>query len=189
MTGMDRIPQPPGADSYRALTEVVSESDCVWPQGHDIGEGLHAGNNTFCIVKAQYTLYRTATRRHATMCSMGKTLNERLRQARINAGYEKAGDFAKAVGVQEGTYRHHENGTGGRSVPLSAAKKYAAKLGIDLNWLLNGDEPVAAPLTAEEQQLLARFRILHPTKRKSLLDILPELPEPQTDQPQPGDQE
>ncbi|HZF44728.1 MAG TPA: helix-turn-helix transcriptional regulator [Sphingomonadaceae bacterium] len=120
---------------------------------------------------------------------MGTTLNERLRQARINAGFEKASDFAKAVGVQEGTYRHHENGTGGRSVPLSAAKKYAAKLGIDLNWLLNGDGPDAAPLTAEDRELLARFKALPPAKRKSFLDILPEAPASQPDQPPADDQE
>lgn len=188
---MNGVSHPPSADGYGALADIVSESDCVWPQGHDVGEGLHGMDNTLCIAAAQYTLYRTRAQARATMCSMGTTLNERLRQARINAGFEKAGDFAKAVGVQEGTYRHHENGTGGRGVPLSAAKKYAKKLGVDLNWLLNGEDVPAPiePLSAEDQELLARFKRLPATKRRSFLDILPELPASRPDQQQPDDQE
>lgn len=128
-------------------------------------------DNTLCIVSPQYTLYRTVSRADATMCSMATTLNERLRDARIRAGYETAGDFAKAMGIQEGTYRHHENGTGGRSVPLAAVKRYAAKLGADLNWLLNGDGHPPAESDASKRLEAIKAR-LTPTQMEAVADML-----------------
>lgn len=63
--------------------------------------------------------------------------HDRLRQARANAGFKSAAEFAAAAGVQEGTYRHHENGI--RGFPAAAARRYAAKLGVTANWILFGD--------------------------------------------------
>lgn len=66
------------------------------------------------------------------------TTNERLRQARIEAGFQTAKAAVDAFGWQEGAYRNHENGTQGRKVPLEAAKKYAAAFKVRLEWLLQG---------------------------------------------------
>ncbi|MFZ2869867.1 LexA family transcriptional regulator [Zavarzinia sp.] len=60
----------------------------------------------------------------------------RLRQARRAAGYASAGSFARAAGIEEGGYRHHENGT--RPLTVEAAQKYAPLLRCDWVWLFNG---------------------------------------------------
>ncbi|PWR24549.1 S24 family peptidase [Zavarzinia aquatilis] len=61
----------------------------------------------------------------------------RLRQARRAAGYASAGAFARAAGIEEGGYRHHENGT--RPLTAEAAQKYAPLLHCDWVWLFSGD--------------------------------------------------
>lgn len=68
------------------------------------------------------------------------TANKRLKEARIQAGYESAAAFAAVADVGETTYRHHENGTGGRGVPSSKLAHYARVLGVSVEWLLTGDQ-------------------------------------------------
>lgn len=68
---------------------------------------------------------------------MENSVAKRLRWAREDAGYATAADFARKLGVEVGTYRHHENGTRGLRVPT--ARRYAKVLNIDVNWLLTGE--------------------------------------------------
>jgi DNA-binding XRE family transcriptional regulator len=44
---------------------------------------------------------------------MAKQMHERLAQARAEAGYAKAPDAAKALGISKPTYHGHENGSRG----------------------------------------------------------------------------
>ena len=85
---------------------------------------------------------------------MPKTSAERLREARLRAGYPSMAEFARAVGVEEATYRMHENGVRGFT---DAAKRYAAKLGVSYVWLLHGDiafdDPEAAKALAPEKRV------------------------------------
>jgi SOS-response transcriptional repressor LexA len=60
--------------------------------------------------------------------------SERLRWAREQAGFATAADFARAHGIEIGTYRHHENGI--RGIRPATARRYAELLGIDPQWLL-----------------------------------------------------
>lgn len=53
---------------------------------------------------------------------------ERLKAARVAAGYKFASKFADAFGFTESTYRSHENGT--RGLDVATARQYAAKLGV-----------------------------------------------------------
>ena len=55
--------------------------------------------------------------------------NERLRKARIAAGYESASDAARAFGWTVSTYLGHENGD--RPISKKAGVKYAKALKID----------------------------------------------------------
>lgn len=78
-----------------------------------------------------------------------KTPNERLREARINAGYETAVDAADAMGVKRSTYIGHENGH--RGFPKGRAPDYARKFKTTPEWLLFGkgdasSERAASPL-------------------------------------------
>lgn len=59
--------------------------------------------------------------------------HDRLRQARIAAGFERASDAAERFGWNVNSYKSNENG----NAPFSfkKAKEYAAKLGVRAEWL------------------------------------------------------
>lgn len=65
------------------------------------------------------------------------SLADRLHQARINAGYETAKDFALAHGFKISTYTQWEK-TG--SMTIKACKLCAAALKVSRCWLTFGDE-------------------------------------------------
>lgn len=64
----------------------------------------------------------------------GGTKAERLKQARIDAGYTSASEAAQRFGWGEAGYRHHENGT--RDYGPDAAKRYGRAFGVKPGWLL-----------------------------------------------------
>lgn len=61
--------------------------------------------------------------------------HDRLKKARLAAGYETATAAAEAMGVKVPTYIHHENGRSGLSRVL---KRYAAFFRVSADWLLTG---------------------------------------------------
>src|SRR5215813_10828586 len=61
--------------------------------------------------------------------------HQRLRFAREQAGYGRASDAARAMGVEEPTYLGHENGSRGLS---RAAARYARFFHVSLDWLIEG---------------------------------------------------
>src|ERR1700692_4518702 len=63
------------------------------------------------------------------------TPHQRLRFAREQAGYARASDAARAMGVEEPTYLGHENGSRGLS---RAAARYARFFRVSLDWLIDG---------------------------------------------------
>ncbi|MGN6539144.1 MAG: LexA family protein [Mesorhizobium sp.] len=67
---------------------------------------------------------------------MDKIAGDRLKQARIDAGYQNAREAADALGVNYTTYGQHENGT--RNIPARSAERYARKFKVSLEWLLTG---------------------------------------------------
>lgn len=68
--------------------------------------------------------------------------HDRLRQAREQAGYPTAAVFAKVHDLPESTYRSHENGARGLTLP--AVRHYADLLGVPWTWLMTGEVPAAA---------------------------------------------
>ncbi len=66
--------------------------------------------------------------------------HERLRQARIEAGFKTAADFARVFGIEPGTYNHHETGVRGFA---RIARRYARALNVSVEWLLG--QPDASP--------------------------------------------
>ena len=76
--------------------------------------------------------------------------HQRLRIAREQAGFSRASDAARAMGIEEPTYLGHENGSRGLS---RAAPRYARFFGVSLDWLIDGrgvlaaasEPPLAAP--------------------------------------------
>ncbi|WP_034850953.1 LexA family transcriptional regulator [Sinorhizobium sojae] len=61
---------------------------------------------------------------------------DRLRQARMRAGYRFASDAANALGVVASTYRAHENGQ--NDFDLAEAEFYGRKFNVDPYWLMRG---------------------------------------------------
>lgn len=71
-----------------------------------------------------------------------ETPNQRLRKARLAAGYETMEAAAQALHVSVDTYRQHENDTrNAGGIPRKAAPVYAAKFKVPLQWLLTGIGP------------------------------------------------
>lgn len=62
---------------------------------------------------------------------------ERLRHARLAAGYKTQAEFAKALGVGKTTYNAHEKSRNG--IPVPWALRYSKMLNCDLAWLLTGE--------------------------------------------------
>lgn len=63
--------------------------------------------------------------------------HERLRRARIDAGFKRASDAARALGVKTPTYLGHENGS--RAFDYETARRYGRRFGVSAEWLLSGD--------------------------------------------------
>lgn len=67
---------------------------------------------------------------------MTETPADRLKHARIAAGYTSASDAAEALGVALATYTQHENGR--RGIPRDRAPLYARRFKVAEEWLLYG---------------------------------------------------
>lgn len=65
-----------------------------------------------------------------------KLLADRLKHARILAGFESAASAARRFHWAEPTYSAHENGT--RGFPMNKAQAYAAAFAVNLEWLITG---------------------------------------------------
>lgn len=75
------------------------------------------------------------------------TPNERLRAARIEAGFETAKEAAEALGVPVSTYIGHENGL--RGFPAKKAPIYARRFKVTAEWLLYGKNAKPDPLSED----------------------------------------
>lgn len=68
---------------------------------------------------------------------MKDVMAERLKQARINAGFETAEDACRAFGWKPAGYRHHEAGV--RAYDIPTALRYGKAFKINPGWLLGLD--------------------------------------------------
>lgn len=76
------------------------------------------------------------------------TPHERLKQARIAAGYRTAKDGAERVGTPYGTYSGHENGN--RGIKTAEAAVYARAFKVRPEWILYG-KVGPEPLTGSDE--------------------------------------
>lgn len=76
--------------------------------------------------------------------------HERLKWARIRAGYVEAADFARALSINPVTYRAHELGQNGFS---RKAAEYGKALGVSADWLLVGGALPEAPKEEPESNV------------------------------------
>lgn len=83
-----------------------------------------------------------------TICDM--QMNERLKVARVNAGFESARQAAEAMGIPPSTYAAHENGT--RGLGIDEVEAYARRFRVSREWLAFGKGDAAAPLRVENHE-------------------------------------
>ena len=89
------------------------------------------------------------------------TRADRLRHARMSAGYRTATDAAAAMGVVVATYVSHEKG--GRGLGRAAAR-YAQFYRVSLDWLVAGK--------GDPRSLDSRVRALPPALQEELEKFL-----------------
>ena len=69
--------------------------------------------------------------------SMTKAMHDRLKEARLGAGYKTATSAIESCGWNNSTYRAHENGQNG--FRTHDAKQYGDAYGVSPSWLLLGE--------------------------------------------------
>lgn len=79
------------------------------------------------------------------------TIGDRLRAARVAAGFTSAADFARSIGAEDATYRHHEANR--RKISIDQVEIYARALEVSVQWLLSGDEQRAEQSAAEAARI------------------------------------
>lgn len=132
-------------------------------------------------MRCQCLLYRFAE--YHVFMSEKQQPKDRLREARIAAGFDSPADAARAMGVPYPTYAAHENGH--RGVSKAAAAKYAERLRVSPGWILYGEHAKISDLPEPVRRLvahalnsppevvnaqLAYFRALEESGRQPLVD-------------------
>jgi hypothetical protein len=95
---------------------------------------------------------------------------ERLRIARLRAGYETAKDAAEALGLPVSTYLGHENGS--RGYPAKKAEVYARKFKVREQWLLYGVGEGPGESGDQKAEIIDILDHLPPLKRAEALGYL-----------------
>jgi SOS-response transcriptional repressor LexA len=97
---------------------------------HELSVTFVSPSNTKRINKSQYPTY------FSMLHTEKMEKHERLRDARIDAGFNSASDAARSLGIRASTYIHHENGT--RDFSDTDALKYGRRFGAAPEWLTFG---------------------------------------------------
>lgn len=95
---------------------------------------------------------------------------ERLRIARLRAGYETGKDAAEALGLPVSTYLSHENGS--RGYPAKKAAVYARKFKVREQWLLYGIGEGPGENGDQKAEIINILEHLPPLKRAEALGYL-----------------
>lgn len=119
------------------------------------------------------------------MQNAGMTPGDRLKRARIDAGFRRAIDAARRMKVKPPTYYGHENGS--RAFDLPDAKVYGQYFRVSPYWLMTGEGPVTGgPVRGESPEAEAdpfidlsvapRLRVLGEVSAGAWLEVDPIAP-------------
>lgn len=95
---------------------------------------------------------------------------ERLRIARLRAGYDTAKEAAEALGFPVSTYLGHENGS--RGYPAKKAEIYARKFKVREQWLLYGVGEGPGETDGPKAEIVNIIDRLPPLKRAEAIGYL-----------------
>ena len=98
-----------------------------------------------------------------------KTIGDRLREARIAAGFETQQEAAEALGVRGSTYASHEGGT--RGIKEAVLAKYARRFRVSPVWLMFGKDTEATPLQDERLDLTVGLKVWGTIAAGTFLEI------------------
>ena len=97
-----------------------------------------------------------------------QTTGQRIRSARVDAGYENQGDFAKLLGISQASLSEIE--TGESKLPSSPVLvRMCELLGKSPRWILYGEEGDLVYPTKEEIRLLESFRSMSAQSKEALV--------------------
>lgn len=96
--------------------------------------------------------------------------SERLRIARLRAGFGSAKEAAEAMGFPVSTYLGHENGS--RGYPAKKAEIYARRFKVREQWLLYGVGAGPGQSDEPKAEVVDIFDRLPPVKRAEALGYL-----------------
>lgn len=103
------------------------------------------------------------------------SLGERIRTARIAAGFDTAIDGAARLGIESARYRHWEADR--REPPIDLLPAIAKAYKVDLEWLVTGK----GDTSAEKQEILSIYDAMdesgRSTFRKMIKGLRPEVDE------------
>lgn len=105
---------------------------------------------------------------------------DRLRWARLAAGYERAKDFADTMAIKEGTYRAYEREpTASKHSALDSnnAMRFAKKLKVRWEWLLTGQgTPEATDFYSHamgnHKRILDRVQAMDEKQAETIADVI-----------------
>jgi DNA-binding XRE family transcriptional regulator len=103
-------------------------------------------------------------------------ISDRLKQARIRAGFRSASEAANNYGWTNSTYAAHENGT--RGVKVEDAKKYALAFRTDPGYLLFGTETAKSKVAGVPEDVLKEiltFVMSHEGARDAPPEVISDL--------------
>jgi transcriptional regulator with XRE-family HTH domain len=132
---------------------------------------VHSHTDTQRIRKINpYRIARVNTLRAMTLTSA-----DRLRRARLDAGFETSELAAARAGVKASTFRSHDNGTR-EFFDIETALRYARAFRVDPLWLMGLDDAAVSPVydlnaAALGQVLEALLQAYAPSKKLSPAEL------------------
>ncbi len=94
---------------------------------------------------------------------MSSSMSDRLKKARVSAGFYKASDAITKFGWKASTYRAHESRQ--NQFDAATALNYARAYGVNAGWLLTGEGEMAARYP-EPAPSAAAMRLSEPERRE-----------------------
>lgn len=98
---------------------------------------------------------------------------ERLRDARIKAGFETAKSASSFYGWNEYTYRSNENGN--KPYGKALARAYATAFKTTVGYLLYGELGFTPIIHDDEFDLMEKYRSLDPVKQRLVRELVDSL--------------
>jgi len=95
---------------------------------------------SYSHVTQSYQQRQQEKRTHSYVCGPSvpgmSNMSDRIRSARISAGFDTATEAAERLGMKPHAYRHYESGY--RIPPTSRLAEMARAFRVDMEWLVSG---------------------------------------------------